>query len=54
MAPHEVIFTNGRPGIHRLRGNLAGYWATRVNRYGRVIFRFEDGSARDIDLVDYR
>lgn len=43
----------GLPGIHRLRGNLAGYWAARVNRHRRVIFRFEDGTARDIDLVDY-
>ena len=42
------------PGIHPLRGNLAGYWAVRVNRQKRVIFRRDDeGDARDIDLVDY-
>ena len=41
------------PGIHPLRGNLAGYWSVRVNRQGRVVFRLDDeDNARDIDFVD--
>ena len=28
------------PGIHRLTGNLAGYYAVRVDRQQRVIFRW--------------
>ena len=40
-------------GLHRLRGNLAGYWAVTVSRNVRIIFRFEGSNATDIDLVDY-
>lgn len=43
------------PGLdlHPLRGELAGYWAVKVSANWRVIFRFEDGDAVDVDLVDY-
>ena len=40
-------------GIHRLRGNLAGYWAVRVDRQRRVVFRYEDGDAYDIEYLGY-
>jgi toxin HigB-1 len=44
-----------QPGyaLHRLRGDLRGYWAVRVSGNWRVIFRFENGHAFDVDLVDY-
>ena len=40
-------------GLHRLRGNLTGFWAVTVQANWRVIFRFESGHAYDVDLVDY-
>ncbi len=40
-------------GLHPLRGELAGFWAITVSRNWRVIFRFADGNAFDVDLVDY-
>ena len=39
--------------LHSLTGNLKGLWSITVRANWRVIFRFEDGNARDIDLVDY-
>jgi proteic killer suppression protein len=39
--------------LHPLSGNLAGYWSVRVTGNWRIIFRFEGGSAEDVDLVDY-
>jgi toxin HigB-1 len=44
-----------QPGyaLHPLRGDLAGFWSVRVSGNWRVIFRFEDGHAVDVDLVDY-
>jgi toxin HigB-1 len=40
-------------GLHALKGDLKGYWAATVRANRRVIFRFEDGKALDVDLVDY-
>ncbi len=40
-------------GFHRLTGNLKGFYSVTVSRNHRIIFRFEDGHAFDVDLVDY-
>jgi len=39
--------------LHPLKGNLAGYWSLTVTGNWRLIFRFEDGNAFDLDLLDY-
>ena len=39
--------------LHRLKGVLAGFYAVTVNGNWRVIFRFEQGNATDIDYIDY-
>ena len=39
--------------LHRLKGGLSGYWAVTVRVNWRVIFRFEDGHAADVDYLDY-
>lgn len=43
------------PGLklHQLKGSFAGYYAVAVSGNWRVIFRFEDGQAMDVDLIDY-
>jgi proteic killer suppression protein len=43
------------PGLklHQLKGDLAGFYAVSVSGNWRVIFRFEDGQAADVDLIDY-
>lgn len=43
----------GLPGLHPLKGDRAGFWAVRVSRLWRITFRFQDGGATDVDLVDY-
>lgn len=40
-------------GLHPLTGNMRGFYSVFVSRNHRIIFRFEDGKAFDIDLVDY-
>ena len=40
-------------GLHPLKGDLMGFWAVTVRANWRIIFRFEDGRAWDVDLVDY-
>lgn len=43
------------PGLrlHTLKGDLLGYHAVMVSGNWRVIFRFENGDALDIDYLDY-
>ncbi|HEY7243681.1 MAG TPA: type II toxin-antitoxin system RelE/ParE family toxin [Xanthobacteraceae bacterium] len=39
--------------LHPLKGSLSGFWSIAVRANWRIIFRFEDGRAFDVDLVDY-
>ncbi|MCY3896409.1 MAG: type II toxin-antitoxin system RelE/ParE family toxin [Chloroflexi bacterium] len=39
--------------LHPLRGNLVGFWAVSVSGNWRIVFRFEAGNIREVDLVDY-
>ncbi len=41
------------PGLHKLKGNLSGYWAFTINGPWRLCFRFHDGNAYDVMIVDY-
>ena len=39
--------------LHRLKGDLAGFWAVTVRANWRIVFRFEEGHAVDVDYLDY-
>ena len=39
--------------LHILTGNLKGSWAVTVRSNWRIVFRFENGDAYDVDLTDY-
>lgn len=39
--------------LHRLKGKLKRFWSVTVSANWRVIFRFEDEDALDVDLIDY-
>ena len=43
------------PGLrlHALKGELKGFCAVTVRANWRVIFRFVEGDALDVDYVDY-
>ena len=45
----------GLPGyrLHPLKGDLKGFWSISISANRRIIFRFEEGDAYDVDLVDY-
>ena len=40
-------------GLHKLKGDRAGQWAMTVNGPWRICFRFKDGDAHDVEIVDY-
>lgn len=39
--------------LHVLKGDLAGYWSVTVRANWRIIFRFENGMAFGVTLIDY-
>lgn len=39
--------------LHPLKGALGGVWSVTVNANWRVVFRFSEGDALDVDYVDY-
>ncbi|HEY3303280.1 MAG TPA: type II toxin-antitoxin system RelE/ParE family toxin [Candidatus Binatia bacterium] len=39
--------------LHRLKGDLKDFWSVTVRANWRLIFRFEEGHAYDVDLIDY-
>ena len=45
----------GLPGfrLHPLKGALKGRWAVSVSGNWRVMFRFENGHAIEVDYLDY-
>ena len=40
-------------GFHKLVGDLKGFYTVKVTGNWRIIFRFEDGDAFDVDHLDY-
>ncbi|MBC8036210.1 MAG: type II toxin-antitoxin system RelE/ParE family toxin [Rhizobiales bacterium] len=39
--------------LHKLKGELRHYWSLSVSGNWRLIFRFSNGVADDVDLIDY-
>ena len=40
-------------GLHALSGDRQGQWAMTINGPWRLIFRFRDGNAVDVEIIDY-
>jgi proteic killer suppression protein len=40
-------------GLHKLKGNRAGPWSITVNARWRICFRFKDGDAYGVEIVNY-
>jgi toxin HigB-1 len=43
------------PGLrlHPLKGDMKGFWSVTVRANWRVVFRFADHDAADVDYLDY-
>ena len=49
--PHDLDLPGYR--LHPLKGDRKGHWAVTVRANWRIVFRFKDGDALDLDFVDY-
>ena len=39
-------------GLHKLKGPLRNFWSVDVNGRWRIIFRFRDGDAHEVEITD--
>ena len=39
--------------LHPLKGEYKGYWSITIRANWRIIFRFADGAASAVELIDY-
>ena len=40
-------------GLHKLKGDRRGQWAMTVNGPWQICFKFKDGDAYDVEIVNY-
>ena len=40
-------------GLHKLAGSRKDQWAMTINGPWRICFRFDDGDAHEVEIVDY-
>jgi proteic killer suppression protein len=54
-AAHQLRDLRSLPGnrLEVLRGNRAGFHGIRVNDPWRIVLRWSDGHAHDVQLIDY-
>ena len=50
-----IDFLRSPPGnrLEKLRGDRRDMWSMRINDQWRLYFRFKDGDAYDLEIVDY-
>ena len=49
----EAISPLKSVGLHKLGGDRKGFWAMNINGPWRLVFRFMDGNALEVEIVDY-
>ncbi|VEN73791.1 Plasmid maintenance system killer protein [Candidatus Desulfarcum epimagneticum] len=49
----EDLALNPGNKLHALKGNRKGQYAIRVNKQWRVCFRWRDGNAYRVEILDY-
>jgi proteic killer suppression protein len=54
-AAHALLDLRSPPGnrLELLRGDWSGFHSIRVNDQWRIVFRWSEGQAHDVQIVDY-
>ncbi|MDE3185861.1 MAG: type II toxin-antitoxin system mRNA interferase toxin, RelE/StbE family [Bacteroidota bacterium] len=39
--------------LHQLKGEFKGFWAIKIDKNFRIIFRIENKNTLDVDYIDY-
>ena len=51
ISPHDMHLPGYK--LHKLKGELAEYWAVSISGNWRIIFQFEGENAILVDYIDY-
>ena len=49
--PEDANFPGSN--FHPLKGNLQEFYSVKVTGNWRIIYKFQDGDAYDVNLIDY-
>ena len=54
-AAYSILDLKSPPGnrLESLEGNLKGYYSIRINDQWRLVFKFENSAAYDVQIMDY-
>lgn len=52
---HDLQDLRSPPGnrLEQLLGDYTGYYSIRVNQQWRIVFRWKNGAAHEVSLLDY-
>ena len=39
--------------LHKLKGNLKDFWSVSINNQWRIVFKWDDKNAIDVEIIDY-
>ena len=39
--------------LEKLSGNLSGFYSIRINKQWRIIFKWNNGNASEVEIIDY-
>jgi len=39
--------------LEQLKGDWKGFWSIRVNQQWRIVFKWSDGHAGEVSIIDY-
>ena len=39
--------------LEKLKGDLSGFYSIRINDQWRIVFKFTNGNASDVEITDY-
>ena len=49
----ESLYLPPSNRLHKLSGGFEGFWSVSINDQYRIIFRWADGHAEDVEITDY-
>ncbi|MEM9001861.1 MAG: type II toxin-antitoxin system RelE/ParE family toxin [Bacteroidota bacterium] len=39
--------------LEKLSGDLSGFYSIRINKQWRIIFKWDNGNANEVEIIDY-